>query len=141
MGPESGRARTGPAKLGVDWGVGRNRFRLPPAELGDTKGSCWGWVGGEREGKIDRERERTGEEREAEPGEGGRKGEEKGPRREQGEEREEGEERESRISRGEAAWEGEVSGAKDKGSAGEGGEAGGAQGAGRELDPGSSFQR
>lgn len=44
------------------WGVGRSRFRLPPAELRDTKGSCWG-LEGRVEGGKDRDRERVIESR------------------------------------------------------------------------------
>lgn len=62
------RVMAGPAKLGVCWGVGRSRFWLPPAELQDTKGSCWGWglwlwLGGWGRGMIETqsETERAGE--------------------------------------------------------------------------------
>lgn len=43
-----------PAKPGVCWGLGRSRFRLPPAELRDTKASCWGWCGGVEGGGRER---------------------------------------------------------------------------------------
>lgn len=52
------------------WGVGRSRFRLPPAELRDTKGSCWGLEGRVEGGKdrdTQRESDREQEKEEREP--------------------------------------------------------------------------